>query len=389
VYRERYRAALGVESGQRLIVVNSTWNPGSLFGDDRDVLPVLLERIASELPVDDYRVAAVLHPNIWYGHGPGQIRSWLVRAERAGMLLIPPLDGWRQALAAADAVIGDHGSVSYYAAAIGVPVVLGAFPDEELDPDSPVARFGHAADRLDHNAPLRPQLDAAIDGHRPERFAQFAEWASSAPGRSARLLRSLFYRVLEISEPPFPAQFDGLAPSELAFTPPECAVRVLVRSTLDASEVGTGRSIRIVRYPEYTNPAERTQVDHAHLAVREDSVDFASLRRADLVLRYTRRSRGEDRAEGGGTNLLAQLAREHPHASMVADCSVRGLAVARYRDGRVFALECACCPCDPAPLASMLLACLDRGGPALDKTVYIPVVAGGVTCTIRVTPQDR
>ena len=386
-YRERYRAALGVDSGHRFIVVNSTWNPGSLFGDDNDVLPLLLERIASELPLDDYRVAAVLHPNIWYGHGPGQIRSWLARAERAGMLLVPPLDGWRQTLIAADTVIGDHGSVSYYAAAIGVPVVLGAFPDSELDPDSPVARFGHAADRLDHDAPLRPQLDAAIDEHRPERFAQFAEWASSDPGRAAQLLRSLFYRVLEIDEPLFPAQFDGLAPPELAFTPPACAVRVLVTSTLDAADAAR-RGVRVVRYPEYTDPPGRSEADHAHLAVREDSVDFAGLRRADLVLAYARPGRSGDPAGNGGADLLARLAREHPHSSMVADCSVRGQAVVRYRDGRVFTLECSSCPCDPAPLASMLLARLDRGDPAPHEAAHVPVFAGGVTHAIQVTPRN-
>ncbi|WP_324617248.1 hypothetical protein [Streptomyces bicolor] len=120
-YRERYRRALGVGRGQRLIVLNSTWNPESLFGDGGgdDVLPSLLPRLTSEFPADEYRLAAVLHPNIWLGHGPGQLRAWLDRARRAGLALIDPLDGWRQALIASDAVIGDHGSVTYYAAALG------------------------------------------------------------------------------------------------------------------------------------------------------------------------------------------------------------------------------------------------------------------------------
>ncbi|MFE0062902.1 hypothetical protein ACFWZ5_43250, partial [Streptomyces sp. NPDC059003] len=74
-YRERFRRALGVRRGQRLVLLNSTWNPESLFGDGGDdVLPSLLPRLTAELPADEYRVAAVLHPNIWHGHGPGQIR---------------------------------------------------------------------------------------------------------------------------------------------------------------------------------------------------------------------------------------------------------------------------------------------------------------------------
>ncbi|MFJ7087522.1 hypothetical protein ACIQU8_30335 [Streptomyces griseus] len=84
-YRERFRRAFGVRRGQRLVLLNSTWSSQSLLGDGGgdgdgegpgdDVLPSLLPRLASELPADEYRVAAVLHPNIWHGHGPGQIRA--------------------------------------------------------------------------------------------------------------------------------------------------------------------------------------------------------------------------------------------------------------------------------------------------------------------------
>ncbi|NED90249.1 hypothetical protein G3I76_60510, partial [Streptomyces sp. SID11233] len=91
--------------GQRLLVLNSTWNPEGLFGSGgTDLLPALLPRLAAELPADSYRLAAVLHPNIWYGHGPGQIRAWLDRARRSGLALIDPVRHWRQALLAADAV---------------------------------------------------------------------------------------------------------------------------------------------------------------------------------------------------------------------------------------------------------------------------------------------
>ncbi|MGW7572222.1 hypothetical protein ACWGJV_38960 [Streptomyces tendae] len=68
-HRDRFRHALDVRRGQRLVVLNSLWNPEGLFGSgDRDVLPGLLP----QLPTDDYRLAAVLHPNIWYrcAYGP-------------------------------------------------------------------------------------------------------------------------------------------------------------------------------------------------------------------------------------------------------------------------------------------------------------------------------
>jgi hypothetical protein len=74
----------------------------------------------------------VLHPHVWHGHSPHQIRSWLADCVRAGLILIPPLEGWRAALIAADIVVGDHGAVTCYAAALDKPVALAAFDEHEV-----------------------------------------------------------------------------------------------------------------------------------------------------------------------------------------------------------------------------------------------------------------
>lgn len=193
-YRERFRRALGVRRGQRLVVLNSTWNPDSLFGDssdngdgegsgDGDALPLLLPRLTAELPADEYRLVAILHPNIWHGHGPGQIRAWLDRARRGGLTLIDPLEGWRQALIAADAVIGDHGSVTYYAAALGTPVLLGAAPLSGLDEKAPLADFVQTAPRLVPHASPRAQLETLFAEHRP-RAVTASSMSGSAPAGS-------------------------------------------------------------------------------------------------------------------------------------------------------------------------------------------------------------
>jgi hypothetical protein len=370
-YRERYRTVLNVQPGQRLIVLNSTWNPGSAFGDRDDVLPLLLNRLSAEFPVDEYRIAVVLHPNIWNGHGHGQIRAWLERVRRAGMLLIPPLDGWRQTLTAADCVIGDHGSVSYYAAAIGRPVLLAAFPHDDLDPDSPVAQFGHAADRIDLQRPLRPQIDDQIRTHRPERFARLSALASSDPGRSAELLRALFYRSLGIAEPAYAAVLDGLLPAPVSFVAPLCALRVLVTRT---------PAFAVTRYPENSDPAERSSADHVHLSVREETPDFGALRRADVVLKY-----GEDTVRAM-TKWLDEAVLQYPHTSMVVGVAAAGRTIARFRDGRRFTLHCATCACDSGPLASALLARLDLGAHETDEAFEFDVKTGPVTHAVRVTP---
>jgi hypothetical protein len=274
-------------------------------------------------------------------------------------------------LVAADCVIGDHGSVSYYAAAIGRPVLLAAFPEDDLDPCSPVAEFGRIADRIDPGRPLRQQIDEQIRTHRPQRFAKLAALASSDPGHSAELLRTLFYRSLGITEPSYAAALDGLPPAPVSFDPPVGALRVLVTRT---------PAFAVARYPETADPAERSSADHVHLSVREDTPDFGALRRADVILKY---GEGTVRAV---TKWLDEAALQYPHASMVSGVAGAGRAIARFRDGRRFTIRCATCLCDPGPLASALLARLDLGARETDEASEFELMTGRVTHAVRVTP---
>ncbi len=120
--RDIYRRALGVR-GRKLVAVTSTWGPGSLLQRHRDLLP----RLAGDLPGERYRVAAIVHPNVWHWHGPRQVTVWYADCVRRGLILVRPEDGWRGVLAASDVVIGDHGAVTCYATA-GVPVLLASYP---------------------------------------------------------------------------------------------------------------------------------------------------------------------------------------------------------------------------------------------------------------------
>ncbi|MFF7587397.1 hypothetical protein ACFZCK_07900 [Kitasatospora purpeofusca] len=353
-HRERYRRALGVQPGQRLVLLNSTWNPTSLFGDSgpEDVLPLLLPRLTSELPADEYRVAAVLHPNIWHGHGPGQIRLWLDRARRAGLALVDPLEGWRQALIAADVVLGDFGSVSYYAAACGTPVLLGADDPEALGTESPVAAFVRSAPRLDPYRALPPQLDRLLAEHRP--LDGPAALTSSAPGQSAALLRGLFYGMLGITEPAAPAVLDPLPLPP--YEPPlrTAPLRVLTRTGADGT-------ITVRRFAEPRYEPDDTGGE-GHLAVHEDTLDPGVLESADVVLRY---GEADDPRFGPPRQWAAEVLDRYRSASLAAyvtgprECEVLHRGGLRYRltsdtDG------------DPAVHASALLARLHAGpGPAL------------------------
>jgi hypothetical protein len=194
--RSAYRRSLGVGDTQRLVVVSSTWGHRSLVGQHED----LLTRLASELPSDN-RIAAILHPNIWCWHSSRQVRAWFDDCLRLGVQLIPPEEGWRAALAAADRVIGDHGSVTYTAAAFGIPVVLAAFPDGDIVPGSPLELLGQIAPRLDLDESLAEQVNDAAAAYSSGRYQSLRESITSRPGQAARLMRGEMYRLLGLSEP--------------------------------------------------------------------------------------------------------------------------------------------------------------------------------------------
>jgi hypothetical protein len=199
-YRQSYRRALGIGDDQKLITISSTWTPDSTFGRWPELYTRLLTEAARE-PGDRTRVAAVLHPNVWAVHGGWQVRAWLADAIRQGLLVVPPEEGWRAAMIASDAVLGDHGSTTSYAAAIGRPTRLATFPAHTMRPGSIASILSRAAARLDLEEPLLPQL-AGPHGHRSHVMARTI---SSRPGAAAPLLRAAMYNVLGMPEPSWPA----------------------------------------------------------------------------------------------------------------------------------------------------------------------------------------
>jgi hypothetical protein len=180
-----------------VVVVSSTWGGRSLLGRHPD----LVSELVAELTMDDHVVAAVLHPNVWFAHGPWQIRYWLGDAVRSGLRLIPPVRGWQQAILAADVVIGDNGAVTGYAAAVGVPTLLAAFPSDEVASGSAIDVLGRSAPVLDRDRPFQEQIHAAVRDHDATRLSGVAALTSSVPDQSAQILRATFYRLMDLPEP--------------------------------------------------------------------------------------------------------------------------------------------------------------------------------------------
>ncbi|MDX6740224.1 hypothetical protein [Actinocorallia sp. A-T 12471] len=263
--RLNYRHAFGLRPGQKLITIASTWREDSLFGID----PLLASRLLAELPFDRYRVALVLHPNIWASHSAFQIRAWLAEALRAGLILLPPEEGWRAAVIAADWVLSDHGSVGVYAAAVGRPVLLEQSGAAMIDPRSGIGMLFDAAPPLDPHSALEPQLRRAEEA-RDRTHTIASALVSSAPGRALHLIRERLYTMMgeppPVTEPPAFAvenpEVDAAPPASLWTNVRQTARNEFEVERRPAAIQGAGPGVLIV--------ADR-ELDH-HLAAKADVI---------------------------------------------------------------------------------------------------------------------
>jgi hypothetical protein len=196
-FRARYRRALGVSDSRTLVVTASTWGSRSLFGQAAD----LLDRMLTELPADRYRVVTLIHPNVWFGHGPRQVRAWLNDAVRRGLALVPPTSDWISVLVAADLAVCDQGSTGVYAAAADVPVLVAQFAGDDVAPGSATALLATSVPRLWADRPVAEQLGYAQAHHRPSTSEMVAGRISSQPGRFHANMRRLMYRLLRLRQP--------------------------------------------------------------------------------------------------------------------------------------------------------------------------------------------
>ncbi|QFR02118.1 hypothetical protein F9278_44900 [Streptomyces phaeolivaceus] len=281
-FREKYRRALGVRPDQKIIVVSSTWGRGSILASDESDMDVLRRSLA-ELPADEYRVLAAVHCNAWYGHGAWQLQTWLAPLTEHGLLLpVPDTETWKAALLAADGILGDHGSLTMYGIALGIPTVLGTFAESKIAPESPMARLGKTLPRLSAHRPFLSQIEEAAKAQRDSaELDQLRATVTSRPGESAVLLRRLFYDLLQLPEPATPAR------SRLVPVPTTVPVghSSPVQRPAYVSVAAGGGSVTVRRYPA---PLQRRTMERhlagTHLVADIDDPDALWPRSADVLL---------------------------------------------------------------------------------------------------------
>ncbi|MFC7326804.1 translation initiation factor IF-2 [Marinactinospora rubrisoli] len=359
--REHFRRALGATGGRRLVVVTSTWHHDSLLGrHGRRLVSALL----SQLPHDEYQVALIAHPNIWYRYSPAQLRRWLAPELEAGLRLVPPLEGWRATLVAADVVVGDHGSVSYYAAALGRPVLLATFGDTLIAPDSPLAEFGRATPRLDPDGDLRAQLATA---EREGGSLTAADLLIQHPGGSAGRMRRLLYEMLRLDPPPVPA------PEPPPLRTPESYTEEPERFAVEATVDGDG--VRVRRFAPLaagTGDAERFEV------VAAERLHPATAASPDIAVR-SHASESEPPEE-----WIVRTLRRFPGCGLAAASLSGSRALLRLRDGR--ALELDAPGTDLFVAATAVYAWAVDGRPLPALAAGVPVHIGARRTVIRGTP---
>ncbi|WP_328916887.1 MULTISPECIES: hypothetical protein [unclassified Streptomyces] len=328
-FRQEYRDALGVRPGQKLVVVSSTWGKGSALDATRPDEDVL-RRTLAELPSDEYRVLAALHPNAWYGHGAWQTHTWLAPLLACGLLLpVPDSETWKAALLAADGLCGDHGSLTLYGVALGIPTVLGSFAEEKVAPRSPMARLGALVPRLSRHRPLLSQLrDAARRQADNADLAPLRSAVTSRPGEAARLLRTLFYERLALPEPDLPAAPRAVSVPE---PPPAHRTSPVAAPMYVSSSVGAeGEPVTVRRFhAALQRPGQEGHLAGAHLVADIDDPDRRWPRSADVL--YVPLGRGA----GWNEERRAAAAARHPGCALIAVEEHDGGCLALFRDAGV------------------------------------------------------
>ncbi|MFC9861547.1 MULTISPECIES: hypothetical protein [unclassified Streptomyces] len=355
-----YRAALGVPEGQRLVVLSSTWGPTSLLGQD----PGLPARVLAALPYDGFRVAAIIHPNVWSGHGSWQIRTTLAAALDAGLILVPPVHAWRPALVAADVVVGDHGSVTLYGAALGKPVLLAAFGSDAV-PGTAADSLGRAAPRLDPLGDVFGQITAAVGEHTRERYRAIAEQAFAEPGQALPHLRTALYRLMGLPEPaPDPPPGLTLPAPKEAVTPVSAWTVATAASRHDGQPAVTVR-----RRPAAVSGADReTAETFTHLACDEAERDRRLVESASVLVR-----RGALPTTAAALRWVEETLDRFPGCRLAAVAPAGGGFLVGLRDGRVVEASVTGPTADPGLVAATVYTLLRTGAPLDDVMVTLRI----------------
>ncbi|WP_106185058.1 hypothetical protein [Umezawaea tangerina] len=351
--REEFRRGLGVAPWQRLVVVTSTWGDHCLVKS-----PGLVDQLLSQLPQDEFKVALVLHPNVWRLHGEATVRAHFRDALDSGLLLLKHDDGWQVGIVAGDICIGDHGSVAFYAAALGRPFLKAVAAPADLLRESPTARFIEAATPVDRDSDLHQQILGAMSRHDPAELIAITAKSLGLSGDNGVTFQRTVYELLDLTPPALPRVLRYKAPQPIIG---DEMVSVLLTLDVSATNANAGR-VDIRRYPvilERHHPPDDRR-DYVLLG-KDTEVDTRLRQSAEIVVSAVRL--GEQEALGW---MKARLESTGVKLLVAALSDTR--CVLRLRDGPLFEANTTpltasgTSPPDPWITAAAVYAWLVEGG---------------------------
>ncbi|NRQ32129.1 hypothetical protein HII36_09800 [Nonomuraea sp. NN258] len=369
--REHFRHLLGIGPHQRLVLMTSTWGADSLLGRN----PGLPAKALGQLPIDEYRVALVTHPNIVSWHGAFHLQQVLADADDMGLIRIPPTQGWQAALIAADCIIGDHGSVTLYGAAIDRPLLLSGASDETIT-GTPPDRLRTLVPVFRDDRPIKDQIAQAIEGHRTGALNEISNGMFALHGQATAELRRFTYELLKLPELDHPPSVRAVDAPTPGHTNP--------RSFIIHSRGNAKTGISIWRYPT-RGDQRRTEMPglYRHLACYEDEPDRLLVSNASVVARH--RVSGETDAHRWISQIL-----DHYPGSLMGVAATRNGIVSGMRDGqRILASLVDGQPDDPLLAAAVVYTCWREGRiPDGPVTVQLGTVRRPLRL-VNVTPAAR
>jgi hypothetical protein len=380
--KKAYREALGVAEHQRLVMVSSTWRQTSLLGSHPDLLP----RLLAQLPCDEYRVGAIVHPNVWSAHGAWQIRTLQAAALESGLLLMPAVHAWRPALVAADVLVGDHGSVTLYGAAAGTPLLLAAFGGDAV-PGTAAYALSAVAPRLNTRGDLRQQVEDVLREHTPQRYAAVAAQAFAEPGHALSRLRTALYRLLELPEPSSPPP----APLVLPIPDPPATPVTSWQVTTDVTGDSAAPTVTVHRIPATVTAYDTTRPDSptcfTHLACADDERDHRLTESASVLVQ-----RHPAPTAVGALRWIEDTLTQRPGSLLAASAVRGGTCLVGLRDSRIVEAAVTGPVLDPGLSTAVVYACLRTGLPLDDAQVTLRIGDmrdEDVVLRLRATPPTR
>jgi hypothetical protein len=177
------------------VIIASSWSRDNLF---EKMGRELLAEAAGLL--DRYSFILRPHPHLLKSTASGEWKSYFREQQKLGFVFSPPTDDLGWLLSAASVFICDDlSSLVLYAAVLGKRIIIVPSGSAQIPAESFLGRLTKIVPNLTRPADLPEMLASVLRSGPAEGLSTLAAEINSRPGESARLMRSEFYRLVNLA----------------------------------------------------------------------------------------------------------------------------------------------------------------------------------------------